>query len=189
MKEEVPLNVAHRLLAGGPLVLLTFSLGQLMEIVPVPWCFPLSLNPPLLGVCAFPYHFSHELLNQSEAFAVNVVPRDWLKQARFCGTVPGRDLDKWRQTGFTPADAKEVDAPLVEECVGHLECGITGQHRIGDHTLFVAQVLAASAEKELFDTAWQVKERDLRPAIHLGKDLYAVWEDRFTAPPSEPAAR
>ena len=186
MKQDVPLNIAHRLLAGGPVSLLSFSLVELVDITTVPWLFPLSLNPLQVGVSVFPYHFAHELLRQAEEFAINVVPLDWLKQARYCGTVSGREVDKFRQTGFTPASAREVEAPLIEECIAHLECGIVGQHQTGDHVLFVAQVLNAAAEKELFDIAWQLKERDLRPVFHLGKDQYAVWEDRFEAPAVEP---
>lgn len=185
-KAEVPLNIAHRLLAGNPLVLLSVSLGELVDITTVPWCSPLSLTPPQVGVSVFTYHFAHDLLTRVEEFAINVVPRDWLRQARFCGTVSGREVDKFKQTGFTMEEAKEVAAPLVAEGIGHLECGVVGQHSLGDHTLFVAQVLAASAEKDLFDTAWQVKERDLRPVMHLGKDYFAVWEDRFEALPAEP---
>jgi flavin reductase (DIM6/NTAB) family NADH-FMN oxidoreductase RutF len=185
-KEDVPLNIAHRLLAGNPLVLLTFSLGELVDISTVPWCSPLSLTPPQVGVSVFAYHFTHDLLSRVETFAINVVPRDWLRQARFCGTVSGREVDKFKQTGFTPDEAREVEAPLIVECIGHLECGVVGQHTLGDHTLFVAQVLAASAEKDLFDSAWQIKERDLRPVVHLGKDYFGVWEDRFEVLPAEP---
>ncbi len=182
MKQEVPLNVAHRLLAGGPVVLLTAAVGDLVDITTVAWTCPLSLNPPLVGVSIFPYHFAHELMEQVEEFALNVICADILKQARYCGTVSGREVDKFKQTGLTPIEAKEIDAPLIEECIGHLECGLVGRHTFGDHTLFVGQVLAASAEGELFDAAWQVKERELRPVVHLGKNYYALWQERFELP-------
>jgi flavin reductase (DIM6/NTAB) family NADH-FMN oxidoreductase RutF len=185
MKQEVPLNVAHRLIAGGPVVLVTAKSGELVDVTTVAWTVPLSLNPLLVGVAVFPYHFAHELIDEAEEFALNVICEDILKQARYCGTVSGREVDKFKQTGLTPIDANEIKAPLIEECIGHLECGLVDRRTFGDHTLFVGQVLAASAESELFDVAWQVKERELRPVIHLGKNYYAVWEERFEPPDAE----
>jgi len=183
MKQDVPLNIAHRLLAGGPVVLVTVTAGELVEVTTVAWTAPLSLNPLLVGVGVFPYHFAHDLIDDAEEFVINVVPEDILKQARYCGSVSGREVDKLKQTGLTPATAQEVRAPLLEECIGHLECGLVDRHKFGDHTLFVGQVLAASAESDLFDVAWKVTERELRPAVHLGKNYYTVWEERFEPPP------
>lgn len=184
MKKEVPLNVAHRLLAGGPVVLLTLTSGELVEVTTVPWVVPLSTDPPQVGVIVYPRHFVHDLIDEEEEFALNIICLDILKQARYCGQVSGREVDKFQQTGLTPAEAREIKAPLIEECVGHLECGLVDRRTQGDHTLFVGQVLAASAEDELFDVAWKVAERERRPVFHLGKSFYAAWEDRFE-PPSE----
>ncbi|MHB1006199.1 MAG: flavin reductase family protein [Chloroflexota bacterium] len=181
MKQEVPLNIAHRLLAGQPLVLVTAARGELLDATTVAWTMPLSLDPLLIGVAVFPYHFAHELIGGGDEFAINVICEDILKQARFCGTVSGREVDKFKQTGLTPYEATEIRAPLIEECIGHLECGVVDRRTFGDHTLFVGQVLAASAEADLFDTAWKVTERERRPVFHLGKEFYAVWEDRFEA--------
>lgn len=178
MKQEVPLNIAHRLLAGGPMVLLTLTAGELVEVTTVPWVVPLSLDPLLVGVMIYPRHFVHDLIQKSEEFALNVICEDILKQARYCGTVSGEEVDKWKQTGLTPVDARVVEAPLIEECIGHLECGLVDRRSHGDHTLFVGQVLAASAEDDLFDVAWKVAERERRPVFHLGKNFYAVWEER-----------
>jgi flavin reductase (DIM6/NTAB) family NADH-FMN oxidoreductase RutF len=179
MKQEVPLSVAHRLLAGSPVVLLTVNAGELSEVTTVPWTVPLSLDPLQVGVLVYPRHFAHELIDDAEEFALNVICFDILKQARFCGTVSGREVDKWKQTGLTPAEAREVEAPLIEECIAHLECGLVDRRTHGDHTLFVGQVLAASAEDDLFDVAWKVTERERRPVFHLGKNHYAVWEERL----------
>ncbi|MDA8219566.1 MAG: flavin reductase family protein [Dehalococcoidales bacterium] len=181
MKQEVPVNVAHRLIAGCPVVLITVEGSEGIDITTVPWVVPVSMNPLQVGVVLFPHHFAHDLINDAEQFAINVIPEDILKQARFCGTVSGREVDKFKRAGLTPADANEITAPLIEEAIGHLECGLVDRHTFGDHTFFVGQVLAASAESDLFDVAWQVKERELRPVFHLGKDYYAVWEERFEA--------
>lgn len=185
MKQEVPLNIAHRLIAGGPVVLATVKSGELVDVTTVAWTVPLSLNPLLVGVAVFPYHFAHALIDEAEEFALNVICEDILKQARYCGTVSGREVDKFKQTGLTPIDAKEIEAPLIEECIGHLECGLVDRRTFGDHTLFVGQVLAASAESDLFDIAWQIKERERRPVVHLGKTYYALWEERFEPPDAE----
>lgn len=186
MKQEVPLNIAHRLIAGNPVVLVTVVGNDGPDVSTVPWTVPLSLDPPQVGIAVFPYHFLHDQINQAEECAINVICEDILKQAVYCGTVPGREVDKFKQTGLTPEEPKEIEAPLIKECIGHLECGLVNRFTIGDHTLFVGQVIAASAESDLFDFAWKVTERELRPVVHLGKNNYGLWESRFeleTKPP------
>ena len=41
--------------------------------------------------------------------------------------------------------------PRIEECFGHLECRVVQKHVCGDHTLFVGEVLATSADEGVMD--------------------------------------
>ena len=53
---------------------------------------------------------------------------------------------------------------------------------VGDHTLFVGEVLAARAEKEAFDETWRLTDEEARPLHHLGSDVFATLSEPFHVP-------
>jgi len=64
--------------------------------------------------------------------------------------------------------------PLIEECIGHLECKVIETTVIGDHTLFTAEVLAASVNGDLFDGSWRFEKSTARTLHYLGGRRYAA---------------
>ncbi|MGL4735944.1 MAG: flavin reductase family protein [Cellulosilyticaceae bacterium] len=72
--------------------------------------------------------YSYDLLEKADAFAISVPLHVDLKEAlKICGTVSGRDHDKWQAADITKLKAHKVDAPLVGECDLHYECKIIGK--------------------------------------------------------------
>lgn len=74
--------------------------------------------------------YTYELLEKTDTFTVSVpfASRDDLREAlKICGTLSGRDCDKWQQAGITKLPANKVKAPLVGECDLHYECKIIGK--------------------------------------------------------------
>ncbi|MGB9886714.1 MAG: flavin reductase family protein [Moorellales bacterium] len=171
MKVEVTLESAHRLINHGCVILVTSALGERRNVMTVAWQTPLSARPPLVGVSIATGHLSHEFIDASGEFAVNVPGVDLLSKVHLCGTVTGRKLDKFEKAGLTPVPARKIKAPLIEECLAHLECRVVARHPVGDHTLFVGQVVAATVQPELFSDYW----KDLPEAAtihHLGGNRY-----------------
>lgn len=172
MKKEVPLEKAHRLLNIGCVLLVTSAYRDRSNVMALAWQTPLSGRPPLVGIAvAFP-HFTGELINKSLEFALNIPGADLLEQVNRCGKISGREVDKFKETGLTPVTAHKVRAPLIEECLGHLECGVVQRYKVGDHFFFVGEVLAASAEEELFTAdCWKEGVELLH---HLGGKQYYI---------------
>ena len=119
------------------------------DVTAVAWVTTLSGDPPLVGVALSARTFIHELIRRSEEFTINVPPADLARQVHHCGTVSGADEDKWAATGLHTTSARQVEAPWIEECMAHLECGVVEVVPVGDHDLFVAQVLVAWADDHL----------------------------------------
>ena len=141
---------------------------------------PISHRPPLVGVSIAPQRFTHDLIRRSGQFALNIPGRALLEKVELCGTLSGHNVDdKFAAAGLTPVDALEIDAPLIEECLGHLECALVEAISLGDHTLFVGEVVAAQAEGEAFDGTWLLEEEEAKPLHHLGGKVYALLEERI----------
>jgi len=154
VKVEVPLEEAYRLINPGCVVLVTSAYRDRANVMTLAWQSPLSRRPPLVGISVAQTHFTAELITASEEFALNIPGAGLFKQVQRCGKVSGREKDKFKEAGLTPAGAKKIRAPLIAECLGHLECGVVDRHKTGDHFFFVGEVLTASAESDFFSERW-----------------------------------
>lgn len=181
MRQSIDERDARRLLGGGPVVLLTTAWHGAHNVMPAVFVTPLSIDPPLIGVAVHPARHTHDMIRFSEQFALNVPTRQLLHHVQYLGSVTGSELDKLELTRLPTFRARKVDAPLLEGCVGWIECGVEDAYTIGDHTLFVGKVAAASVEKDAFDETWLLGEPDERPLHYLGVNYYAILEERLEA--------
>lgn len=166
MKKEIPLDSANRLINNGPVVLVSCQQADQPNVFTVAWNMPVSHEPPLVAISCGASNYSHEVIMETEEFVLNVPDARIVEPTFRCGTISGAETDKFEATGLTPAPAKEVESPIVEECVGHLECKLIEKPDAGDHSIFVGEVLAAYAEADKFDEVWQVEQTGI--LHHLG---------------------
>ncbi len=113
------------------------------SICPLGWTMRTSGSPAMMAISVAPTRYTHELIERSGEFVLAWPGRDLAQATLFCGTTSGRDTDKFAQAGLTALPAREVGAPLVQECVANLECRVAGQLTSGDHTIFVGEIVAA----------------------------------------------
>ena len=95
----------------------------------------LSLDPALVGVSISHEAQLHELLRETDVFAVNVLgaAQDGVAQ-HFARSVP--PIAMW--SGIPLREGTEP--PLIEGCVGWLTCRRAHDVPAGDHTFFVGEV-------------------------------------------------
>jgi flavin reductase len=118
----------------------------------------LSLDPPLVGISIARQAQLHELLREAGGFAVSLLAggQEWLSQ-HFARSVP--PIAMWH--GVAHHEGAE-GAPLLAGAIGWLECRLWSESEVGDHTLFVGEVLAA----ELGENA--------PPLVHVGSEYRAL---------------
>ena len=99
----------------------------------------LSLDPALVGVAIGRELAVHELLRDAGAFAVSILRGDQAAlAAHFARGVPPIAL--WESVAVRDGS---IGAPLLADALAWLECRIADEHRVGDHTLFVGEVVTA----------------------------------------------
>ncbi|MBF6599863.1 MAG: flavin reductase family protein [Dehalococcoidia bacterium] len=178
---------ARRLLGGGPVVLVSTSWHGNQDVMPAAFVTPLSMDPPLIGVAVHPSRHSHDMIKFSEEFALSVPTRALLHHVQYLGSVSGIDLAKLELTRLPTFRGRRIDAPLLEGCIGWIECGVHDAYTIGDHTLFVGKVIAAQAEGDAFDETWLLHDAEEAPLQYLGLNFYAVPAARLEARIPQPA--
>lgn len=175
MKLEIPKNRASRLINPGGVILVSSCYKDKANIITLAWHMPFSNNPPFLGIAIAKSHLSYELIKKSEEFIVNIPNVDLLKQVMYCGSISGEKVDKFKEANLTPEKAHRlIKTPSIKECIGHLECYLRDLKEIGDHGLFIGEVIYASAEEGLFDEVWQVDKAKL--LFHLGGKNFTTSE-------------
>jgi len=102
--------------------------------------------------------FTYNLIDGTGEFTVSVpMDRDMKKALALCGTKSGRDLDKFRECGFTAIPGQKVNVPVIGECSLHYECRVVFKQPMNPelldkaiserfypdyHTMFYGEILA-----------------------------------------------
>lgn len=135
----------------------------------------------MLLVGMTPPRYSHELVEETKEFVVNVPTMDIVRETLFCGRRTGRIHDKFEETGLTPLPAKMVRPPIIKECVAHLECMVRQQISTGDHTLFVGDVLTAYVNEGVFlNNKFDLEKVKL--IYHVGGDDFVTLAPEIVSP-------
>jgi flavin reductase (DIM6/NTAB) family NADH-FMN oxidoreductase RutF len=100
----------------------------------------LSLRPPLVLVCIEQGRYSIEVLEAARVFAVNILAEGQEHLSRFFST-DSRPEGPHAFDGI-PYRPGRTGAPLLDGCLGVLECRVAARHPGGDHTIFVGEVEA-----------------------------------------------
>ena len=143
--------------------------------ITIAWVTPVSLKPPIVAVSIAPKRYSHKLISEVGEFVINVPTMDLLKQVWICGIKSGRDVDKIKECGLTLEPSLKVRPPSIKECVANLECKVIDKLTIGDHTLFIGEVVAARALKGVFNGLFDVTK--VKHVLHIGYDKFTTTAD------------
>lgn len=128
------------------------SCGDMQEesnIISVSFCMPVSKRPPMLACAIGRESYSHGLIESSREFVVNVPPKTLKRQIYYCGFHSGKLVNKFYESGLTPHAARQVNAPIIEECVAFMECRVKEEFDTGDKRLFVGEVIEAYARDDI----------------------------------------
>ncbi|MBS7628038.1 flavin reductase family protein [Candidatus Bathyarchaeota archaeon] len=152
-KRSIPLSPRIGALVGPkPTVLVTCRSHEgRTNIITVAAVTVASHDPPMFLVSIKENRFSHNLIKETGEFVINVPTARLIEATKLCGTVSGRDVDKFREAHLTMESCRFVSAPMIRECPINIECKVIASIKPGTHTLFVGQVVAAHVEDGLFD--------------------------------------
>ncbi|MBS1272554.1 MAG: putative diflavin flavoprotein A 3 [Candidatus Marinimicrobia bacterium] len=124
----------------------------------VTWVTQCSFKPPLLTVAIKADTKIYDILKAAGRFALHVVPAGEKKLAsRFFRPAT---VEESRINGVPFTMDNEYDLPILDSTPAHLICEIKRIPEIGDHHLFIAEIVDAVFRKEmesllLQDTGWR----------------------------------
>ncbi len=175
---------ARRLLGGAPVTIVTTRWRAVANAFPVAWAMPTSVSPPLVAIAVHPSRHSHDMITFGEEFALNFPSKVVVNHTQWLGMVSGVQGDKLEGSRLPYFKAKVIGAPLLEGCVGWVECTLHDHYTTGDHTLFVGRVVAAQADSDAWDFdagRWSLADDEYKPLQYLGGRTYSLLGVPFDA--------
>lgn len=127
---------------------------------------PVSFEPKYVAFAVAPQRLTFANLREVREFVVNVPTIEMLDEVWTCGSVSGREADKFKLTGLTAVPSVKVKPPRIKECPVQLECAVEWMGEFGDHWLVVGKVVAEHVERT-----------DFEPILHYsGRGFFKVGE-------------
>jgi flavin reductase (DIM6/NTAB) family NADH-FMN oxidoreductase RutF len=107
-----------------------------------------SFRPPIVGIGIMKNRYSYELIQTVGDYTLNLPHVDQLDVTHYLGTVSGRDVDKFKETGLTPVKGKHVSSSWIKEFPVSMECKLVHALDLnGSHVWFIGEVLTAYVEE------------------------------------------
>jgi flavin reductase (DIM6/NTAB) family NADH-FMN oxidoreductase RutF len=129
------------------LLLVTLGADGKANVMTIGWGTMGSIwSRPVFIVLVRRSRHTYTRLEQVSDFTVNVPPPELAEAVSHCGTVSGRDHDKFQEMRLTTIPSREVRPPVIKECVVHYECRVLHRNDI------VPDALADAVREEFYDT-------------------------------------
>jgi len=93
---------------GKDWMLLTAGNREHFNTMTVSWGFlGVIWRDPTVEVFVRPQRYTREFMDGGDVFTLSVLPEEYRDALNFCGSKSGREFDKCKETGLTPAFGKE----------------------------------------------------------------------------------
>lgn len=152
--------------------------GEKANIVTVAWAGTVCSDPAMLSISVRPERYSHDIIEETGEFVVNLVTTKLTRACDWCGVRSGRDYDKFKEMKLTEYISQYMDVPAIEESPVNIYCKVKKVEKLGSHDMFIAEVIGVTVDDEYMDEKgrFDLKAADLMAYSHgeyfaLGKKL------------------
>ena len=144
------------------------------NLLTVAWTGTVCTNPPMCYISVRPERHSYDIIRRTGEFVINLTTEELARATDWCGVRSGRDHDKFRETGLTPAPATVVKAPVIAEAPLSIECRVRQILPLGSHDLFLAEVVNIQADSRYIDPeTGKLELQKARPIVYSHGEYFA----------------
>lgn len=121
------------------------------NIITAAWAGTVCSDPVMVSVSIRKERYSYDIVKESGEYVINLVTKDLVFAADYCGVRSGRDVDKFAQMRLTPLPSRKVHAPGIAESPVNLECQVRQVISLGSHDMFLAEVVGVTVDGRYMD--------------------------------------
>lgn len=154
--------MGRKILAPGtlisPLPAVMVSCGDMNKanVLTCAWTGVINTKPPIVYISVRPSRHSHAIIKETGEFVINLTTSKLVRETDFVGVRSGKDIDKIKQCNLTLEEASVVKAPVIAESPLSLECKVREVKNYGTHDMFIADVVAISADERYIDSKGKI---------------------------------
>lgn len=135
------------------------------NVMTASWAAICCSQPPMVTVSLRKATYTYGNIMASKAFTVNVPSEAFVKEAAYFGSVSGRDVDKFKESGLTPVKSSLVNAPYIKEFPLVIECKLARTVELGLHTMFIGEIVDVKAAESVLGANGAPDVAKLKPFI------------------------
>ena len=147
-------------------------------VMPVAWSTSLSYSPFMYGISIGLDRHTHKLLSDADSFTVNFIGFQHASTIRSWGRSSGSEIDKIKEFNIQIHSAEKINAPILDLAYCTFECVKKEQILVGDHTLFVGQVVLIHIDKNAIGNDDTLNTDMVSPLLYLGIDNYITLDKK-----------
>ncbi len=147
---------AGTLLAPLPAVMVSCGTVEKANVMTAAWTGIINTKPPMTYVSIRPSRHSYGIIKESGEFVINLTTSKMVRETDLCGVKSGRDFDKIKKCGLHTEPASSISAPIISESPLSLECRVAEIKPFGSHDMFIAEILAVSADGRYIDSKGKI---------------------------------
>lgn len=139
----------------NPVPTVMVSCGNMEDthnIITIAWTGIVNSEPPMTYVSVRKSRYSHQLIEQSGEFVINLPSEDMTFAMDYCGVKSGKDVDKFQTQKLTPVSGDYVACPMIKEAPVNLECVVREVREYPSHDMFVAEIVGVHVEEKYLDS-------------------------------------
>jgi flavin reductase (DIM6/NTAB) family NADH-FMN oxidoreductase RutF len=180
-KRVVALQYAHRLLAPRLVALI----GSKFAVEPKGWNLApisniacMSNEPQRIGIAVYEKWATCRNILLSREFSVNMADKSllsevWIAAHQYSELNYPPSLSKMDLLRLTATRGTLTETPLIAECYANIECKVVFDRSVGDHHLFVADILSAYVREDVLTAQNTVNLDRVTPIFqNSGKEFW-----------------
>lgn len=142
------------------------------NIMTAEWIHHVSYEPSLIMINLHEKDTTSENIKKTKEFGINIASETQNVVASVAGGSSGAEVDKiaiLRDLGVEFYKAKKINVLMVKGAALNAECKVIKQELLGDHMMFVGEVVEASSDENIKPLMyygskyWKVGDRIMKP--------------------------
>ena len=131
--------------------------GEKANIVTVAWAGTICSDPAMVSISVRSERYSHDIIQETGEFVVNLVSTELTKACDWCGVRSGKDYDKFKELKLKKFKSDFMDTPAIDESPVNIYCKVKKIEKLGSHDLFIAEVIGVTVDEKYMDEKGRFK--------------------------------
>lgn len=112
-----------------------------------------TFSPLRIGIAIAHTRYTYSLLKEERELVINVPDASLVDAVKTCGSLSGRDHDKFKAAGLDKEESSQVQAVGICQCGAQIECRVVREIAFEERTWFIGEVVAARRGEDHLGTA------------------------------------